>query len=367
MTSLVDIANQALQVPGTRTTVTEAELTDNTTNEAIQLNLSINNTRRTLLRMAPWDCALKTANLTYITSISGTPENTSPATALWQPGQPTPPWAYEYQYPVDCVRACWIVPNTSTGYAGGIPITSAVGGGAVQIGRGPPVPFKVQTDTFYYVTAVNLQPTFIGFISGSGYAVGDIVTLYSPPSTSAPNGAPVQVVVTAIDGGTGILTMSVINQLGGSATPKGGSYFAKTANPVAQGSTSGSGSGASFVLTWAGPSPQRVVLTNQQSATMVYCQDVVDPDVMDDAFQAAWINLLGAAVTIPLTGDKKLANMAIQEANVAIQQARSMDGNEGLTVNDTLPDWLRIRGVGCESFATGVYGGFDWGPLLSGY
>lgn len=81
MTTFTDIANRALQVPGTRTTVTALELANNSTNEAIQINLAYNAVRKRLIRMAPWNCVLKTANLVYITSLPGTPENS--ARPLW--------------------------------------------------------------------------------------------------------------------------------------------------------------------------------------------------------------------------------------------------------------------------------------------
>src|SRR5882757_4814998 len=110
MTDLTDIVNIGLQYLGTRTTITAANLANNDKNEAIQANLILTKLRDQTLRMAPWNCALNTANLTYITSVPGTPENTSAATSLWAKGQPPPPWAYEYQYPVDCLRPCWIIP-----------------------------------------------------------------------------------------------------------------------------------------------------------------------------------------------------------------------------------------------------------------
>src|SRR5882724_688049 len=118
MTSVTDICNRMLQKLGTRTTVTDVEIANNTTNEAIQFNLMYTEARDTLLRKAPWNCAMRTANLVYITSQTGTPENQSAATNLWQPGQPAPPWAYEYQYPVDCLEPRWIIPSTQTGFAG---------------------------------------------------------------------------------------------------------------------------------------------------------------------------------------------------------------------------------------------------------
>lgn len=367
MTSLTDIANRALQVLGTRTTVTDAELAGNLTNEAIQINLSLVSVRRGLLRMAPWACSLKTANLVYITSSPGTPENTSPATTLWTPGQPTPPWAYEYQYPSDCVRACWIIPATQTGFAGGVPITTAVTGGAASFWQGPAVKFAVQTDLFVPVTGASIVS------GGVGHAVGDVITLPTGLSTNAPIGAPAQLVVAAVAGGGVITSATVVSQVNvsnsqnASPTPLGGSYFAKQANPIAQATTTGLGTGAVFNLTYGAPVQQRVVLTNQEFAMMTYCQDVTNPDVFDDLFQDAFAKVLGATVCMALTGDKKLANAAIQYANGKIAEARVGDGNEGLTINDNTPDWMRIRGIAYADPYSSPASGYDWGGSWPAY
>jgi hypothetical protein len=360
MTTKTDIVNRALQVPGTRTTVTDAELAGNTTNEAIQANLIYDNIRKSLLRMAPWDSSLKTANLVYITSVPGTPENTSPSTNLWQPGQPSPPWAYEYQYPVDCLRACWMIPATQTGYAGGVPITTAVTGGAPSFWQGPPVKFKVQSDTFRPVTAAAVA------VGGTGYAVGEVITLASGVNTSPPIGAPVKLRVLTLSG-SAVATVEVISQVLSASPPLGGSYFAVQTNPVAQGSTTGSGSDATFNLTFGAAAPQRVILTNQEFATLVYVQEMTDPNLFDDLFQDAFAKILGAALTMALTGDKKLANTAVQLANMAIERARTVDGNEGLSINDLTPDWIRIRGVNFPSQYSGPYQGYDWGSLWPTY
>ena len=378
MTTATDIANWALQVPGTRTSVTDAELAGNLTNEALQINLKIDVVRRRLLRMAPWNCGLKTANLIYITSAPGTPENTMAATTLWQPGQPAPPWNYEYQFPVDCLRMCFVIPATQTGFAGGVPITTAVTGGAASFWQGPPVKYKVQNDTFVPVTAAAVAS------GGSGYAVGDIVfgpgalnpTTGQQPTAAQglqPVGGPVQLLVTAVSGGV-ITAVSVIPQVNNTQTAPlqsgvaagplvGGSYFSQLPNPVAQSFTTGAGTGATFNLTWGNPSNQRVVLCNQEFAIGCYIQDITDPDTMDEDFTGAWAKALGAEITIPLTGDKKLANMAIQEVNSAITWARSNDGNEGFTVNDVTPDWLRVRGIDYPAPYSGPFTGFDWGGM----
>jgi len=356
MTTNTDIVNRALQVIGTRTTVTDAELLAQSTNEAIQANLILTQYRDQLLRMAPWDCALNYANLSYISSVPGTPENTSPATTLWQKGQPAPPWAYEYQYPVDCLRACFIIPANQTGQSGGIPITTAVTGGAPAFWAGQPIRFKVAIDQFYPVTAAAVVA------GGSGYAVGDIITLPLGPTTSPPIGAPVQLRVATAPGGV-VATVSVVNVIQGSATPLGGSYFAPQTGTIAQASTSGSGTGATFTLTFGPQGDQRTILTNQEFATAAYCRQVTDPNVMDSMFQEAWTNILGAGICMALTGDKGLANSAIAQANRRIEEARKVDGNEGLTINDVTPDWLRVRGIAWTEAYSGPWSGFDWGNL----
>lgn len=335
--------------------MTDGELVANSTNEAIQFNLVYTNMRDDLLRMAPWDCALKTANLQYITSVPGTPENTSAATALWTPGQPAPPWAYEYQYPVDCLRAVYVIPANQTGFASGVPLTTAVTGGAAAFWQGPPVKFKVQIDAFYPVTAAAVVA------GGTGYAVGDIITLPLGPITAAPIGAPVQLrVLTAPAGVVG--TVDVVNVIIGSAAPQGGSYFAPQLGTIAQDTTTGSGTGATFTLTHGAKDDQRVILTNQEFATLAYCRQVTNPNVWDTLFQSALINLLSSALVNALRGDRNIANDKIREANSSINLARSIDGNEGLTINDVTPDWLRIRGLSYTEDYSGPYSSYDWGP-----
>lgn len=361
MTSVTDICNRSLQVIGTRTDVTDAELANNSTNEAKQFNLIYANIRDDLLRMAPWDCALRTSNLTYISSVPGTPENQSAATQLWAPGQPPPPWAYEYQYPVNCLRAVSIIPANQTGFSGSVPITTAITGGASAWWQGPPVKFKVQTDLFYPVTAAAVAS------GGSGYVVGEIITLASGPSTSPPIGAPVQLQVLTAPGGV-VATVAVVNVIIGEASPQGGSYFAPQTNPVAQGSSTGSGTGATFNLTFGAQAPQRVILTNQEFATLNFVAQVTDPNVMDSLFQTSWIKIMGATMQMALRSDKALANQLIEEANKAIQLARSIDGNEGLTVNDVTPDWIRNRGVAwSDGYMSGPFSGYDWGGVWPTY
>jgi hypothetical protein len=355
MTSTVDVTNQALQAIGSRTTVTQAELTNQTSNEAKQANLVLTDTRDRLLRMAPWNCAMNFGYLTYITSLQGTPENSSAATQ-WAKGLPPPPWLYEYQYPIDCLRACWIIPQIETG-APGVPIYPAgTVTGITAFYNGPPIQFKVGIDQFFPVTGATIAA------GGLGYVIGEVITLAAGSVSAAPIGAPAQLQVTTIGVGGAVTGVSVVNQILGSATPMGGSYFLQQANPVAQGSTTGAGVGATFNLTYGSKGDQRVVLTNQRSAILAYIKQVTDPNVMDPSFIEAWVNLIAGHLAIPLTGDKALANLRIQLANDSIKEARDNSGNEALVMNDFVPDWIRTRGYYSEDML-GIPTAFEWGGL----
>jgi hypothetical protein len=112
---------------------------------------------------------------------------------------------------------------------------------------------------------------------------------------------------------------------------------------------------------------QRVILTNQEAAILCYVRRVVDPNVWDDQFQQALVAALGARLAIALTGEKGLAQMQVQMANEFIRQARVTDGNEGLTINDVTPDWIRTRGISYQAWEFTPSILFDWGPMLTMY
>ncbi len=85
-------------------------------------------------------------------------------------------------------------------------------------------------------------------------------------------------------------------------------------------------------------------------------------------FLEAWWSVLGARLAMTLSGDKTLANLKIAEANAIIMEARKADANEGLTVNNVTPDWIRARGIFYNNweYSPGSMT-FEWGPLLGAY
>jgi hypothetical protein len=356
VTTAVGITNQALQMFGSRTTI--ASLSENS-NEAIQASLSIYTIRDALLRMAPWDCATNFANLIYITSAPGTPENTTAGPTTWAKGVPPPQWAYEYQYPADCIRMLRVVPQFVTGFAGGIPITPVVTGYLPFLMAGPAVKFKIGVDQFFAATAAAIAA------GGTGHAVGDIITLAGTPTNTAPIGAPAQVRVTAVAAGviTAATVVGSLQQITPADEVISGSYFSAPTNPVAQGSTTGSGIGATFNLTMNTKSDQRVIFTNQQSAIACYVKQITDPNVMDPQLLSAWIAALAGKLSYQLNGDKQTANMMIGQANALILAARVSDGNEGLTINDHTPDWIRTRGYAWGEAANDTIP-IDWGGVF---
>jgi hypothetical protein len=268
MTTEVEVANRALQMIGTRTTI--ASLTENSP-EARQCSIAMEAIRDELLRMAPWNCATNYLPLSLLCAAPGTPENPSAGTNTWQKGTPAPPWTYEYAYPSDCLRPLWIIPQFTTGFASGVPITTAVTGGAPQYWNGPPVRFKVAIDQVL-------------------------------------NGIPA-----------------------------------------------------------AGGSDTKVILTNQEQAVLAYVKQITDPDVMDGMFVQAWVSALAARLVFALTGGKEQANILVKQANNFIVLARQADGNEGLTVNDVTPDWIRIRGIDFPNDYGWTPAQFDWGNMLTMY
>lgn len=222
--------------------------------------------------MAPWNFATNFNALALICAAPGTPENPSTGQPVWTKGIPPPPWAYEYAYPADCLRALWIVPQFTTGFASGVPITTAITGGVPQFWNGPPARFKIAIDQI----------------------------------------------------------LAGVPAVGGADT--------------------------------------RVILTNQEQAILCYLKRVTDPDVMDESFVQAWVSALAGRLVYALTGKTDMANLKLKEANGYVALARQADGNEGLTINDVNPDWIRVRGINFPAdYGWSPNFAFDWGNSLTMY
>lgn len=107
--------------------------------------------------------------------------------------------------------------------------------------------------------------------------------------------------------------------------------------------------------------PLNVILTNQPQAVGIYTFRNTNTNMWDELFVQALAAYLGARVCIPLTGDKAMMKMAFDMAVKFIMDARAINGNEGITIIDSIPDWMRVRGYASD-WAWPDGGLYSYGP-----
>lgn len=117
------------------------------------------------------------------------------------------------------------------------------------------------------------------------------------------------------------------------------------------------------------PAGQTVVLTNVQSAQMVYTCMQVYPSMWDELFRGAFVAYLASEIALPLSKDKKLG-MALRDSQIRITKdklmaARISDGNEGWFSSDIRVDWMQARAAGNGNYWNGL--GNNLGPGVLGY
>ncbi len=102
---------------------------------------------------------------------------------------------------------------------------------------------------------------------------------------------------------------------------------------------------------------RKVIVTNEPQVIGVYTTLITDTGVFDDDFVLVFSNMLAARIASPLSGSDKNVAKAIALADKKIAEARVNDGNEGITFQDTVPDWIRIRGY-CSDYQPPFTGNF---------
>jgi hypothetical protein len=88
----------------------------------------------------------------------------------------------------------------------------------------------------------------------------------------------------------------------------------------------------------------RVLLTNQYQARLVYTALVTDPEMWDSNFVTAFVARLAQKICLPLSGDKKLLQMAVNAGMQAESEAKSASANEGITIIDWTPESVAAHG-----------------------
>lgn len=114
------------------------------------------------------------------------------------------------------------------------------------------------------------------------------------------------------------------------------------------------------------PEQTRVIVTNQPDSSLVYTGLMMYPDAWDPLFEQAFVALLAARLAMPLIKNKQEARVVrtdnIAIAKAAIDAARVRDGDEGWTVADHTPDWIRARTAGAAWTGPGVLW-YSWQTL----
>lgn len=110
--------------------------------------------------------------------------------------------------------------------------------------------------------------------------------------------------------------------------------------------------------------PASVVLCNQDQAIGIYTRRIVNPQLWDGLFQEAMVSALASRLVIPLAGDKAMKKMLAQEAMSNVTAARVSDGNEGTTIQEHIPDWIRVRGFAGDWSTTVGFGGWETPSFL---
>ncbi|MGC9196334.1 MAG: hypothetical protein ACP5IL_12905 [Syntrophobacteraceae bacterium] len=87
----------------------------------------------------------------------------------------------------------------------------------------------------------------------------------------------------------------------------------------------------------------KVILSNVQSALIVYTALVDDPNLWDDEFSEAFVYALGSHLVGALIGDKQMDKDLWGKAQMLAIQARAVDANEQPLSPNHTPDWIRAR------------------------
>jgi hypothetical protein len=118
------------------------------------------------------------------------------------------------------------------------------------------------------------------------------------------------------------------------------------------------------------PDSTKVILCNVPSAHGIYTGLMQYPDAWDALFQKAFSLALAAQLALPCIKDRKEAIMLRRECRVlaveALNNARIRDGDEGWTVHDHTPDWIRARDTGYWWGSGSAPGWTGWMPLAWG-
>jgi hypothetical protein len=116
------------------------------------------------------------------------------------------------------------------------------------------------------------------------------------------------------------------------------------------------------------PARVKVILTNAYTAQLVYTADISnEPDLWDPSLTDAAVAYLAAWLVNPLNMKSSLLQERGAMVKELVMAARVSDGNEGVTPNDHVPDWIQSRlrsgGFNFSSYENGANYMGSWSVL----
>ena len=101
----------------------------------------------------------------------------------------------------------------------------------------------------------------------------------------------------------------------------------------------------------ANGNPIKVILTNLFAAQLIYTKDLSQyPDLWDSMLLTAATATLAAYFINALARDKAQMSEQVAIAKNAVEQARSVSGNESISSVDHIPDWMQARQMSAVSW-----------------
>ena len=93
----------------------------------------------------------------------------------------------------------------------------------------------------------------------------------------------------------------------------------------------------------------RKLLTNQDSAQLVYIKRVTDMNDLSASFKETFVNYLAAQLAFPLTKDASLKKEMELAFEKSLARAKLMDSKESTPPTQARGSWLDVRSVGRRS------------------
>lgn len=111
------------------------------------------------------------------------------------------------------------------------------------------------------------------------------------------------------------------------------------------------------------PGNKLAIMTNVEDALLTYTRRQEVIGLWDTALQMAIVYALAAHIAMPLHGKSQRAKNALEQANEFILAAREENANNDMSVVESIPSWILVRGFSGEISDTRYF--YPFGNLFT--